>query len=65
MASNSDRKQPAEQAFVLGNERFAKISAVEGIELSDAMRQRAEEAVRLGLSAEQRLERIRKAHRKA
>jgi hypothetical protein len=66
MASdNRDRKQPAARGFVLGAERFAKISAVEGIELSKEMRERAEDAARRGLSAEQRLEEIKEVYRKA
>jgi len=66
MASdNRDRSQTAARGFLLGAERFAKISAVEGIELSDEMQARAREAARLGLSSEQRLEEIKKAYRKA
>ena len=39
--------------FVIGRERFAKISAVEGIELSDAMKKRADDKRAKGLSAEE------------
>jgi hypothetical protein len=65
MASDRrDAKQKGGEGFLLGAERFAKISAVEGIELTSEMRQRAQEAERLGLSPEQRLERIKSAYRK-
>jgi hypothetical protein len=49
---------------VLGRERFAKISAVEGIELTPPMRQRATEFDRRQLSAEQRRRSIIRAYRK-
>lgn len=61
---NRDREQTAQQEFLIGAERFEKISAVEGIVLSDEMRRRADEAKRLGLSAEQRIERIKDVYRK-
>lgn len=61
---NRHREQTAQQEFLIGAERFEKISAVEGIELSDEMRTRAKKAARLGLSIEQRLEEIKEAHRK-
>ncbi|ACF02555.1 hypothetical protein I8G32_03656 [Rhodopseudomonas palustris] len=61
---NRYRDQAAQQEFLLGAERFEKISAVEGIILSDEMRRRADEARRLGLSAEQRIERIKEVYRK-
>ncbi|MCD0416307.1 hypothetical protein LOC51_03700 [Rubrivivax sp. JA1024] len=61
---NRHRDQTAEQGFLLGAERFEKISAVEGIVLSDDMKHRADEAKRLGLSAEQRIERIKEVYRK-
>ncbi|HXO68007.1 MAG TPA: hypothetical protein VN838_03505 [Bradyrhizobium sp.] len=50
--------------FVLGRERFAKISAVEGIELSGAMKKRVRDADRKGLSAEARRAAIIRAHSK-
>lgn len=40
--------------FVLGRDRFAKISAVEGIALTDEMRMTLERFDRDGLSAEER-----------
>ena len=58
------RDQTAQQEFLIGAERFEKISAVEGIVLSDEMKRRADEAKRLGLSAEQRIERIKDVYRK-
>ena len=61
---NRHREQTAQQEFIIGAERFEKISAVEGIVLSDEMRRRADEAKRLGLSAEQRIERIKDVYRK-
>ena len=60
-----DRQRPhAERDFILGAERFEKISAVEGIEPSDEMRRRAKEAERLKLSPEERIEQIKRAYRK-
>jgi hypothetical protein len=50
--------------FVIGRERFLKISAVEGIKPSEAMTKRAREFDRKALSAEQRGEAIIRAHRK-
>ncbi|NEW96983.1 hypothetical protein [Rhodopseudomonas sp. BR0G17] len=61
---NRPREQTAQQEFLIGAERFEKISAVEGIVLSDEMKRRADEAKRLGLSAEQRIERIKDVYRK-
>lgn len=46
-ASDPDR-------FVLGRDRFAKISAVEGISLTDEMHQILDEFDRKGLVAEER-----------
>lgn len=63
-SSKSSKKKAATAKFVLGRERFAKISAVEGIKLTPAMKKRAKEFDRLGLSpAEQRRE-ILKVYRK-
>jgi hypothetical protein len=50
--------------FVIGRERFSKISAVEGIELSGAMKKRISDSDRKGLSAEQRRAAIIRAHAK-
>jgi hypothetical protein len=49
---------------VIGRERFAKISAVEGIELTAAMKRRAAEFDRKNLTPEQRIRAIVAAHRK-
>jgi hypothetical protein len=54
----------AGSGFVLGRERFEKISAVEGIKLSGAMKKRMREADRKGLSAEARRAAIIRAHSK-
>jgi hypothetical protein len=63
------QKRPTEQGaktgFVIGHAKFAKISAVEGIRLKPAMKQRAAEAASAGLSAEEYRELIVSAHRKA
>jgi hypothetical protein len=50
--------------FVLGRERFSRISAVEGIELSGAMKKRFILSDQKGLSAKARREAIIRAHRK-
>jgi hypothetical protein len=51
--------------LILGRDRFAKISAVEGIELSEAARKRAARFKREGLSSEERIRAIVAVHRKA
>ena len=51
--------------FVLGQDSFAKISAVEGIRLKPAMKKRAAEASSKGLSADEYRNAIVRAHRKA
>jgi hypothetical protein len=50
--------------FVLGQAGFAKISAVEGIRLSPAMKKRAAEARSKGLSPDEYRQVIVRAHRK-
>jgi hypothetical protein len=50
--------------FVLGSDRFAKISGVEGIRLTTAMKKRAGEARTKGLSAEEYRHTIIRSHRK-
>jgi len=50
--------------MTLGRKRFAKISAVEGIELTPAMRRRANEFDLRGASAEERRRSIVRAHSK-
>jgi len=50
--------------FVLGSDRYAKISEVEGIRLTTAMKKRANEAQSKGLSAEEYRRAIIRSHRK-
>ena len=50
--------------FVIGRERFAKISAVEGIELTDAMKKRADDRREKGLTADEYRQTIVRNHRK-
>jgi hypothetical protein len=57
-------KKNKASGFVIGRERFSKISAVEGIKLSGAMTKRISDSDRDGLSAEQRRKVIIRAHRK-
>jgi hypothetical protein len=65
MANQKTRsKKAGNSGFVLGRERFSKISAVEGIELSGAMKKRIRESDRKGLSAEARRAAIIRAHSK-
>jgi hypothetical protein len=50
--------------MILGRERFAKISAVEGIELTASMKKRAADFDRRGLSGEERRRSITRAYLK-
>jgi len=50
--------------MILGHERFAKISAVEGIELTPTMRKRAADFDRRGMGAEERRRSIIQAYSK-
>jgi hypothetical protein len=50
--------------FILGRERFAQISAVEGIKPTAAMKKRAAEFERQGLSPAERRREIIKIYRK-
>ena len=50
--------------MTLGRERFAKISAVEGIELTAGMKKRAADFDRRGVSGEERRRTIIRAYRK-
>jgi hypothetical protein len=54
----------AKKGFVVGAAGFAKISAVEGIRLSPAMKKRAAEAGSKGLSAEETRRAIIRTYRK-
>jgi hypothetical protein len=63
------QKKPAAKnakvsGFVLGRSRFAKISAVEGIHLTQAMEKRATEAGQNGLTAEETRRSIVRSYRK-
>lgn len=60
----SAKKKQASAKFVLGRGAFAKISAVEGIALTPAMKKRAEEFDRRGLTPAQRRREILKLYRK-
>jgi hypothetical protein len=71
MKKRASAKNPSRKASrskkggtVIGRERFAKISAVEGITLSPAMRARAAEFDRTGRSAEERRSVIIQSYRK-
>lgn len=50
--------------FVLGSNRFAKISEVEGIKLTPAMKKRASDARSKGLTAEEYRRAIIRSHSK-
>jgi hypothetical protein len=50
--------------MIIGRERFAAISAVEGIKLTPEMERRAAESARKGLSPQERIRAIVAAHRK-
>jgi hypothetical protein len=50
--------------FVIGRTAFAKISAVEGISLTDAMKKRADEKRSNGLTTEEHRRAIIRSHRK-
>jgi hypothetical protein len=56
--------KPKKKGFVIGRAGFGKISAVEGIRLTSAMKERAAEADRKGLSAEQYRQSITRSYRK-
>jgi hypothetical protein len=54
----------AKKGFIVGTARFAKISAVEGIRLSPAMKKRAAEAGSKGLTAQETRRAIIRIYRK-
>jgi hypothetical protein len=62
MAKTNDPQKTPTTGFVIGRDRFAQISAVEGIHLSKTMKDRIREADRDGLSDQQRREAIIRAH---
>jgi hypothetical protein len=60
-----DTKVKKKGGFVIGRDSFGKISAVEGIRLTPAMKKRAADAERKGLSAEEFRQTIMRSYRKA
>jgi hypothetical protein len=60
----SGTKARKTDGFVIGRDSFAKISAVEGIRLTPAMKKRATDAERKGLSAEEYCQTIVRSYRK-
>jgi hypothetical protein len=50
----AEKQPPGDGDFVIGRHGFAKISAVEGLHLSDEMKQDFEALDRKGLSGEER-----------
>ena len=58
-------RKSAKKGFVIGLAGFAKISAVEGIQLTPAMKKRASKARREKLTAEEYRATIVRAYRKA
>jgi hypothetical protein len=60
----TDPGKPIPAKFVIGRERFAQISAVEGIKPTAAMKRRAAEFERQGLSPAERRQEIIKVYRK-
>ena len=53
------------KGFVIGRDNFGKISAVEGIQLTPAAKQRAADAERKELSADEYRQTILRSYRKA
>ncbi|MBN8991345.1 MAG: hypothetical protein J0H42_24115 [Rhizobiales bacterium] len=60
----SGTKARKKSGFVIGRDGFGKISAVEGIRLTAAMKKRASDAERKGLSPEEFRESIMRSYRK-
>ncbi len=58
------KQRSTKTGLVIGRERFAKISAVEGIELSPDMKRRAADFDRRGVSGAERRRAIVRAYRK-
>ena len=63
--SPSTRRRASKRGMTLGRERFAKINAVEGIALNAAMRARAAEFDRLGMTPAKRRRAIIEAYSKS
>ena len=53
-ASENDRRVVPSESFTLGREAFAKVSAVEHVEISPEMQRQFHEFDRMGLSAAER-----------
>jgi hypothetical protein len=68
LAAMAKQKKAAKGAksgrFVLGTDRFAKISEVEGIKLTPAMKKRASDARSKGLTGEEYRRAIIRSHSK-
>jgi hypothetical protein len=64
-AKRPGAKAKQKGGFVIGRDSFGKISAVEGIRLTPAMKKRATNAERKGLSAEEYRQTIVRSYRKA
>ncbi len=60
-----DAKGAKPTGFVVGRAGFSKISAVEGIHLTPVMKERARDAGRKGLTAEEYRRTIVRSHRKS
>ena len=60
----TDPSKRISDKFVIGRERFARISAVEGIKPTAVMKQRSARFDREGLSPAERRKEIIKAHKK-
>jgi hypothetical protein len=61
----SSPRRSAKSGMTLGRDRFAKISALEGVELTASMRKRAAEFDRLGVPAAERRRAIVRAYSKS
>ena len=60
--SSPSKKSPIPSSRVLGENAFAAITAVEGLELSAASKRRLDELKRSGLSAEERRAEVLRAY---
>jgi hypothetical protein len=60
----SKKQKQSQPGMIIGRERFAAISAVEGIKLTPEMERRVAEFDRKGLTPEERIRAIVAAHRK-
>jgi hypothetical protein len=63
-ASKSVGQRAKSGRFVIGSTAFAKISAVEGISLTDAMKKRADDKRSKGFTSEEYRRAITRSHRK-